>query len=187
MWAWDYIFSLNCISGKLCFLDEKKILPDISIEMKLFTFFSSFYYSFSYSYYLHFFSFQFESLLLFIFIFLSVLPFLIFRYDILIFYFTFPLLLLIRLVRMSISVDIYSCVNIHILCMCIFHLTLPECSFNDTSEKFNKRTKGLFWDAGGWWNWKTNLERIPLFGSFSLIWVQPPKTSGYFQLHRHDR
>jgi len=51
--------------------------------------------------------------------------------------------------------------------------TLPECSFNDTSEKFNKRTKELFWDAGGWRNWKTNLGRIPLFASFSLIWFQP--------------
>lgn len=67
------------------------------------------------------------------------------------------------------AVDVYTCP-----CPCIFHLTtLPECSFNDTSEKFNKRTKELFWDAGGRRNWKTNLGRIPLFASFSLIWFQP--------------
>lgn len=72
--------------------------------------------------------------------------------------------------RTSVSaVDVYICP-----CPCIFHLTtLPECSFNDTSEKFNKRTKELFWDAGGRRNWKTNLGRIPLFASFSLIWFQP--------------
>lgn len=71
--------------------------------------------------------------------------------------------------RMFVSVGIHTCP-----CPCIFHLTtLPECSFNDTSEKFNKRTKELFWDAGGWRNWKTNLGRILLFASFSLIWFQP--------------
>lgn len=73
----------------------------------------------------------------------------------------------------------YTCAHVHAsacmcVCVCIFHLTtLPECSFNDTSEKFNKRTKELFWDAGSWRNWKTNLGRIPLFASFSLIWLPP--------------
>lgn len=85
------------------------------------------------------------------------------------FYFNILTLLFRIKCRMFVSVGIYTC-----LCPCIFHLTtLPECSFNDTSEKFNKRTKELFWDAGGWRNWKTNLGRIPLFASFSLIWFQP--------------
>lgn len=55
------------------------------------------------------------------------------------------------------------------LCIRILHsTTLPECSFNDTSEKFNKRAEESFRGAGGRRNWKTNLGRIPLSAASSL-------------------
>jgi len=92
------------------------------------------------------------------------------------------------------------CLGVSVRVYCIFHLTtLPDYSSNDTSEKSNKRTKGLFWDAGARRNWKTNLGRIPLFASFTLISISILETSegevggvgggegGDFQLDRWTR